>query len=225
MTEIPEVLEISFLDLVREHFKDDPDFNLEKYLMKYHYGNDDGRNYINNVEIRVLLPDSKYIINNEFSDCIIEDNKIGCYIENIELCSYKEYYIIYKYGYEADFSNEIIDMKRYINMKKYLFLTSKDHGLTFSEISIFYDKCIEIIPKKKFNHYIFLDNCRNMDMYLFTLFFKNMYPETHLNYLHDYVDLTCKHEYRIVKYIDDVSEILTSRFISEIAKLIIDQVF
>lgn len=190
--------DITFMDLIRKHFKGDPYFNLEEFLMNYH-----DSNYMKDtLKIHEILPGSIRVLSN------ISGRKA------IQIYCYKTYYIIYEYIGASINGRHRLDSLR----------IQYQPNLTYSDISHFYNKHIKVFLKKNFNYYRYLKNDRMSSVDYHIKFFKGLFPIDYLTRLNNYMELQCITP-NILVYIIQTKMELKQHFIPEITDIITDRLF
>jgi hypothetical protein len=162
---MPSKKRLTFLKLVELHFKDDPNFNLKKYIEKFHQKQLDG---LNDVPICKILPTTKFLVEDDDFNVCYEGTE--CDVESKKLYEYQNYFIVYKFigmGEEEDFS-----------------VWSIKHNYE-GDLLDFYNKCVKVYKKDKFNEYNFLKGAKNFDFVL--KYFKSVYGEDGLEEFQNYL--------------------------------------
>jgi hypothetical protein len=159
---------LTFLKLVELHFKDDPKFNLKKYIGKFHKAE-----YVceelNSVPICKILPTTKFLTeDNDFNVCY---HGRECEVESKKLYEYEDYFIVYKFFGQG-------------NEDEFNIWTIKDNYE--GDLLDFYNKCVKVYKKDKFNEYNFLKGAKNFDFVL--KYFKSVYGADGVDEFKNYID-------------------------------------
>ena len=230
MSEEPEVPEISFIDLVQEHFG--YNFDIEDYFLKYHHEHC----YMDDIDIDQILPNTKHFLTNE---AFHSNQVVNARLNTMILYKYQKYYILYRYPAFNDITDLDIK-KRFGNLE-----AKNDHSdmnrygdcLVFSEVKNFYDKSVKIIPAKEFDIYRFLGDMSKLSVNQGITFFDNMFPDNDQTRLYTYIDLLCMiKKFRdahpnthitltIPLYIFNVNVKLEKYLIPDISEIIINQIY
>jgi len=153
----------TFLNLIKNHFKENQKFNVDEYIKNIH---NDNNFDLKSFDICKVLPNSKFIAGeNDYK--IIYFGK-ECEIDCIRLYKYEQQYIICKFSTCAD-EFDVLSIEN-----------------NYGNLIDFYKACIFVYPECEFDHNMFLNKVTKIDVLI--AFFHNMNPTSGLVDFQKYIE-------------------------------------